>query len=161
MSLETLDLGAAVSGVFESMLGLPITAVDEFAAAELEQEGESVTGCISISGEWNGAVFVTVPMALAQKVAAAMFAMDEDALTGAEVQDAVGELSNMVGGAAKSMIDGASAISLPSVTEGMKYRVSIPGAKEVAHCQMQSHGSLLTVTVVQGASRGGNNRRST
>lgn len=151
MTIETLDLNAAVCGVFESMLALPITAADEFAEADAQTA--SVTGVISISGDWNGAVVVTVPMPLARQVAAAMFALDPDALTEAEVQDAVGELSNMVGGATKAMIGGSSSISLPSVTEGVRYRVSIPGAREVANARFDSDGHLLSVSVVQGASK--------
>ena len=151
MSLETLDLGSAVTSVFESMLGLPITIADEFHEAPTDVP--SVTGVISISGDWNGAVIVTVPSALARAVAAAMFAMDEDALTSAEIEDAVGELSNMVGGATKTMIGGSCSISLPSVTEGIRYKVSIPGAREVASSRFDCKGDLMTVTVVQGASK--------
>ncbi|MEQ1630933.1 MAG: chemotaxis protein CheX [Planctomycetota bacterium] len=157
MSLETLDLGSAVTSVFESMLGLPIAIADEFHEAEADQP--SVTGVISISGDWNGAVIVTVPSALAKAVAAAMFAMDEDALTAAEIEDAVGELSNMVGGATKTMIGGSCAISLPSVTEGVRYRVSIPGAREVAMSRFDCKGDLMTVTVVQGASKSSHTTR--
>lgn len=151
MTIETLDLNSAVTGVFESMLALPIAAADEFA--EADTESASVTGVISISGDWNGAVIVTVPQALAREIAAAMFALDSDALTEAEVQDAVGELSNMVGGATKTMIGGSCSISLPSVTEGLRYRVSIPGAREVANARFDSNGNLLSVSVVQGASK--------
>jgi chemotaxis protein CheX len=151
MTIETLDLNAAVVGVFESMLALPIAVADEFADAEAGSA--AVTGVISISGDWNGAVIVTVPNELARQVAAAMFALDADALTEAEIQDAVGELSNMVGGATKTMLGGSSSISLPSVTEGVRYRISIPGAREVANARFESNGSLLTISVVQGASK--------
>ncbi len=157
MTIETLDLNAAVVGVFESMLALPIAAADEFA--EAEEASASVTGVISISGDWNGAVVVTVPLDLARQVAAAMFALDADALTDAEIQDAVGELSNMVGGATKTMLGGSCSISLPSVTEGVRYRVSIPGAREVANARFESNGSLLAVSVVQGASKSPNASR--
>ena len=157
MTLETLDLGTAVSGVFDSMLGLPLTVADEFA--ESQADLPSVTGVISISGEWNGAVVVTVPEALARAIAAAMFAMDADALTSVEINDAIGELSNMVGGATKTMIGGSCSISLPSVTEGVRYRVSIPGAREVAASRFDCNGDLMTVTVVQGASKSSNTTR--
>ena len=151
MSLETLDLGSAVKGVFETMLGLPFAVADEFA--EVDAGAPSVTGVISISGDWNGAVVVAVPRTLARAVAAAMFALEPDALTDAEVEDAVGELSNMVGGATKTMIGMPCSISLPSVTEGVRYKVSIPGAREIAAALFVSNGDVMKVTVVQGPSK--------
>jgi hypothetical protein len=51
------------------------------------------------------------------------------------------------------MLGGSSSISLPSVTEGVRYRISIPGAREVANARFDSNGSLLTISVVQGASK--------
>ncbi len=157
MTIQTLDLNAAVCGLFTSMLALPISVADEFADTEVH--GASVTGVISISGDWNGAVVVTVPMPLARQISAAMFALDADALTEAEVQDAIGELANMVGGATKAMLGGSSSVSLPSVTEGVRYRVSIPGAREIANARFDCSGYPLCVSVVQGASKGSANAK--
>jgi len=151
MTIATLDLGSAVKGVFDNMLGLPVAPADEFAT--VDEGSPSVTGVISISGDWNGAVVVAVPRTLARAVAAAMFALEPDALTDAEVEDAVGELSNMIGGATKTMIGGACAISLPSVTEGVRYKVSIPGAREVAAALFDCSGTVMKITVVQGPSK--------
>ena len=44
-----------------------------------------------------------------------MFAADEDSLGLEEVQDALGEISNMIAGNIKPLLPGASRISLPSV----------------------------------------------
>lgn len=105
-----------------------------FLQLELEQvahvplTGRTVTGCVLVSGEWQGSVFLEVPAQHATAAAEAMFAADAGSLSADEVSDALGELTNMVGGNVKSLLPAPSKLSLPSVAEGESYTVRVPGA---------------------------------
>ena len=91
-------------------------------------DGRTMTGTVHVSGEWEGSVFLQVPCDLARACAEAMFAADPGSLSGDEVCDALGELTNMVGGNIKSLLPAPSKLSIPSVAEGESYTVRVPGA---------------------------------
>lgn len=91
-------------------------------------EGRTVTGCVHISGEWNGSVFVECTSELAIAAAEAMFGADPGTLPDDEVSDALGELTNMIGGNIKSLLPAPSKLSTPSVADGVGYTVRVPGA---------------------------------
>jgi chemotaxis protein CheX len=93
--------------------------------------GRSVTGCVHISGEWNGTVFVQCSAEQASSAAEAMFMADPGTLGEDEISDALGELTNMVGGNIKSLLPEPSRLSIPTVAGGDNYTVRVPGASLV------------------------------
>ena len=110
-------------------------------------EGRTMTGTVHVSGEWSGSVFLEVPSDLAQVSAEAMFAADPGSLTGDEVCDALGELTNMVGGNIKSLLPAPSKLSIPSVAEGVSYTVRVPGAVLVEKVALVCAGGPLHISV--------------
>ena len=91
-------------------------------------EGQTVTGCVHVSGEWTGSVFLSCDVAVAAAAAEAMFAADPGSLSDEEVSDAVGELTNMVGGNIKSLLPAPSRLSVPTIAVGASGSVRVPGA---------------------------------
>lgn len=110
----------------------------------------TVTGCVTIAGEWNGSVLLTCTEELAVRAAAGLFATDASDLSPDEVTDAVGELTNMVGGTVKTLLPAPSRLSLPSVTTGSAYSVHVPGAALIAQVDFAWAGEPLSVTVWEG-----------
>jgi hypothetical protein len=53
-------------------------------------EGQTVTGCVHVSGEWTGSVFLSCHLEVATAAAEAMFAADPGSLSADEVSDALG-----------------------------------------------------------------------
>ncbi len=90
--------------------------------------GQTMTGCVHVSGEWNGSIFLQGELSLARGAAEAMFAADPGTLSDDEVSDALGELTNMVGGNIKSLLPAPSTLSVPSIAQGESYSVRVPGA---------------------------------
>ena len=90
--------------------------------------GVTLTGCVHVSGEWNGSVFLQCDLAVAAAAAEAMFAAEPGTLSPEEVSDALGELTNMVGGNVKSLLPAPSKLSVPSIAQGESYSVRVPGA---------------------------------
>ncbi len=99
--------------------------------ANLPEDGGHVTGCIQISGGWQGAVLLQTTDAFARNVASRMLCLEYDDVTGEDIQDAMAELTNMVGGNIKSQVPGPSFLSLPSVTTGEDFDVALPHTQRV------------------------------
>ena len=75
----------------------------------------TLAGCIQITGEWQGTVTLYAPRQLGKKIAAAMYAMDVSEVDDQQVQDVLGEITNMIAGNIKSLLPTPCSISLPSV----------------------------------------------
>ena len=107
------------------------------------------TGCVQITGAWEGAVTVHCSEKLARVLTAAMFMVDPGDTTHEEVADALGELANMVGGNVKALLPEPCRISLPAVADGMDYRLSVPGARPVTAVTWTCQGEPLMVRLLE------------
>jgi chemotaxis protein CheX len=107
------------------------------------------TGCVQITGAWEGAVTVHCSERLARLLTAAMFMVDPDDTSAEEVTDALGELANMVGGNVKALLPEPCRISLPAVADGMDYRLSVPGARPVSAVTWTCNGEPLMVRLLE------------
>jgi len=125
--VTSAQITAIAQEVWESFLGrslLPHPMGPHAPALE----GQTVTGCVHVSGEWNGSVFLSCDSETAAAAAEAMFAADPGSLSSDEVSDALGELTNMVGGNIKSLLPAPSRLSVPTIAVGASGAVRIPGA---------------------------------
>jgi len=131
--------------IWGSILGLEVTPTDRFAPSEIDK---TLVGFIQITGDWEGTVSVHYPASLARSAAATMFDIDEKRATMEQIQDALGELTNMVGGNIKSLLPEHEHchLSLPAVVV-TEHQLHIPGAVEIARvpfaCQDQQFAVIL------------------
>lgn len=113
----TRELGPRTREVWLSMLGLTL----EPCAGPLPPatpEHQRWSGYIALSGDWQGTVAVSCLEPMARQFAGAMFGMTADEATDAEIQDALGELANLVGGQTKQVLGDRPVIGLPVVIKG-------------------------------------------
>ena len=131
--------------VFGSMAGL------EPAVAELEEaiDGPRMTGVVQISGNWQGAILVQTTQELARTAAAAMLQIGADELTAGELQDALAELSNMIGGNIKGHVPGPSYLSMPTVAAGSDFELHLKDARVVSDATMSVAGQPLCVLMCE------------
>lgn len=86
----------------------------------------SVSGVIGITGRTVGTIVLSLPTPVAIEVLKRMVGTEADSITH-EVCDAVGELTNMIAGAAKAKLGHLElSLSLPNVVSGESYDVSYP-----------------------------------
>jgi chemotaxis protein CheX len=109
--------------------------------------GPVVTGCIQIVGAWRGAVVLRCPLPLAQTLADQMF-QGESASTSEEIRDAVGELTNVIGGNIKALFPGPSQLSLPTVTIGADYELGVLESSPLAAAGFVCDGQPLVVSLL-------------
>ncbi|MBN2474753.1 MAG: chemotaxis protein CheX [Pirellulales bacterium] len=85
-----------------------------------------ISGIIGLSGRAVGTVVLSLSKEVALKAASTLL-MCETSEVDAEVIDAVGELTNMVAGAAKSELEEYElAVSLPNVVTGRHHEIRFP-----------------------------------
>lgn len=132
--------------VWSSFVGTVIGS----AAEEVALDAVDVTvGCVAVTGDWTGCVLLACPKQLARTAASAMFDLPAEQLTGDEIADALGELTNMVAGNIKSLLPGPSRLSIPVVMVGASSIVRMPSAVLVNTVSLACEGLPLTVSIWQ------------
>lgn len=120
--------------VFSTMLGTelaPLEALDDpkpFMASE-------VIGFIGMAGDFAGYVSIHLSKNQATDFTARLIGVDVDEVTSEdEIRDAVGEITNMIGGSVKTSLSslGIVEIALPTVLMTPKADLRVQGARGVA-----------------------------
>jgi chemotaxis protein CheX len=138
------EINDLVGDIWGSVLGIPAAPT----SLDARVEEPRLTGFVHIHGDWEGTVTVDCPMGLATQAAAAMFAMEIDDLSKDEIDDALGEITNMTGGGIKSMLPGSCKLSLPTVVQGKGFTVRVRGTEEVHELCYSAAGSWMVVRVL-------------
>jgi chemotaxis protein CheX len=146
MQLSHEDVRQIVEDIFGAMLGLSV------AEREAAVNGaRRITGCVHVSGGWEGAVAVDCTEALARRVAGSMLGLGAEEASPEDVRDAIGEVANVAGGNVKALLGTECALSLPTVTEGIDLRLSIPGARMIVDLGFESEGEPFRFLVLEKA----------
>lgn len=114
-------------------------------------EGSGITGCVNISGAWEGVVQVYCEGELGRIVASAMFEMEPDEVSVAEISDAVAELANIVGGNVKALLPQPSFLSLPSTVVGHRHDIHYPRTRLEAEITLRCQGERLGLHMLKGS----------
>jgi len=135
--------------VWSMVLGLRISRV-EFDVRRAQAQ-EFVLGKVTISGTWQGAVTLGCSSGLARRAAAAMFGKEPNEADAGEIRDALGELTNMVGGNFKTLLKGDCKLSVPNVLDTVPFGAVEPAPPE--HQWFECEGGMVLVNVAKGAGR--------
>ncbi len=112
--------------VFETMIFM---ALEEVAGQATEMGDETLLSTITFKGSLEGCLGICCDVTCARTITANMLGTDpEDDISEDDINDAVGEVANMVMGAVKSRIQdtvGNVEISIPSVIQGIKLRTGL------------------------------------
>lgn len=141
---------------WSSMLGLDARLIQAMPA---KMEGQKyLSSCVQFTGSWEGAVVVDCTEVLARRVAAAMFGLDSAELGDVEVEDAIGEVANVVGGNVKTILPPQCQLSVPAVVVGGDYTLRLPKSEVVGMAVLESEAESVRFTLRKhetGASAGG------
>ena len=142
---NTVD--SIVNNAFSTVLSLdPILN----PAAMVVSRGQPyLTSTVQITGAWKGVVSISVPVELGVQIAAIMFEEDPDCIDSDDLEDALGEVSNIVSGSFKSTRDGICHLGLPVVTQGIDYVVRFPGSHVACDVGFEVSDFCFHVTLVE------------
>ena len=108
--------------IFSTMVMMDVTVEDE----NVEGSGklcDTITGLIGLAGTHKGVLAIHIPHPVAMAITSSFLGMDVSEIN-ADVEDAVGELANMLGGNVKTILTGNGRdidLSLPSTISGSSY----------------------------------------
>ncbi len=138
-----------VAAVWDSTLGFPILPRQEHHDPEQELDAlPALTGTLHITGTWEGTVAMSCAATFAAKCGAVMHGRIATELTSIEVQDAWGELVNMVGGNLKALLPPPSYLSLPTVRETPTYLYAESGTRLLNQLTFACLGHRLRLSIL-------------
>lgn len=113
---------SAVRTVFSTMVGVPITIRQPYLKNDPVVEYD-ISGIIGFSGGISGSVVLNFPLDAAAGIVKAFTGSPVDT-EGPDFSDAIGELANMVAGAAKTSMGQNANISTPTVVRGKGHTIA-------------------------------------
>jgi chemotaxis protein CheX len=131
--------------IWDAMLHLALDPESDIP----KTQSRVVSACVYITGAWNGAVALSCDVAFASEAAAIMFNLADATPTTADMQDALGELTNMIGGNVKALLPEPCHLSLPSAVEGADYSVRILRSKVVTQVPFRCGNRSMSVSLLE------------
>jgi chemotaxis protein CheX len=103
---------------------------------------DAISSWVQVVGPWNGSVVITTARATAEELARCLLKEHAPPVIEAEdIEDALGELANVVGGNVKAVLPGPSALGLPEVGDA-------PAAgPDTCRVDLLWRGQSLTISV--------------
>ena len=147
MEIAEHDLAVLIDEIWLTTLGLATHPVRAGDATTVQNE-PTLDGIINITGDCQATVALQLPRPLAARIAAIMFHMENATPSLEDMQDAVGELTNMLGGNIKALLGGDCHLSLPAVVEGRAYTVRVPSSHVLRHVEFGCDGYSAVVNLL-------------
>jgi chemotaxis protein CheX len=149
--IETLT-NDAVHEVFRGMLSLEMT--NETANGLNNESFEQIAGSVGFVGDATGVIYLYAGMDFARVMTQRMLGLSPNEVEDDMVNDAVGELSNMVVGYVKSRLcDGGlpCTLTIPSIVRGRQLTVesSVEISRKVIGFQNKGHRLVAEILVKQ------------
>ena len=146
MEIGQNQIQEVVRSIWESVLGWEI---EPSPTPEIPRgSGGFLTAFIQIAGAWEGAVVCISSTELVRRAASVMFRMKPEELSTDLLYDALGEMTNMVGGNLKALLPGPSFLCLPAVIEGSDYNVCVPSAMPMTETSFMCGSEPFSVKIL-------------
>ena len=144
LELYRNDIFGLAESVFLSMLQLEVHS----SGVEITQNAQIITGAVYFAGAWKGAVLLQCSREQAFEFTARLMRIPAPSSLDEDVQDAMGEVTNIIGGNLKPILPRGSEISMPSVVEGYPTSLRICGSNPIIQLAFASALGVFWVTVV-------------
>lgn len=140
----------AAEEVFDTMLSMSVEVEND--AQRVDIDGLRYVGTVSVAGNIMGNLNLHVGLDFAKLITAEMLGSEPEEVEADELEDVIGELSNMVGGNVKSRLcdeDFSCQLSIPSITSGSDFRVESVGwvRHELLGISFASHKAYVEMFV--------------
>ncbi|GAA3297163.1 MULTISPECIES: chemotaxis protein CheX [Dactylosporangium] len=142
--LAAQDLEGIIWQVWTAYLGTsPTVASDD----EQHSAAAEITASVGVAGAWLGMIVLRSDLGAAAAIAAEM--LELASVKPDDIQDATGELMNIVAGNVKSFLPKPSHLALPQVVVG-RAEVLWPGTRRLSRVMVGWDGHQVTVEVLEG-----------
>jgi chemotaxis protein CheX len=150
--IDDLDelVRTAVREVFETMLSLDLEP--QPAGTSIQNTEPHVVGAVGFIGRPNGIVYVYATANFARDITNALLGLAEtDATSDEMVNDAMGELTNMIVGHIKSRLADRGmpcALTIPSIVRGTNFTIEAVSTTTRRLCAFQCRGNRLAIEIL-------------
>ena len=131
-----------------STFDFEICPSSETSDEKIEHLENSIAANVQISGEWQGAITLSIETDLACQLAERMFSRAKGLATQEELRDAMAEMINMIGGNIKSLLKQPCFLSIP-VVELKKASLHFPFMEQVSRVMFDCMGMKFGLVVHQ------------
>jgi hypothetical protein len=118
-------------------------------APETASDHAEITASVCIAGAWLGHVVLRSDLSAAANIAATMLDLDPNGVKPDDIQDATGELMNIMAGNVKSLLPHPSHLALPQVVVG-RASVLWPGTRLLGRAAVAWNADSVTIEVLHG-----------
>ncbi len=142
------EIEQITESVWTTVLGMPL--VPASALRRQEAGPDTFAGRVCIDGAWAGEVVVICSRTMARRAAALMFEVPAAEASDSDMQDALNELTNMIGGNFKALLPESCRLSLPSAPPGVGVPVATAGTVQ-GNVSLESEGEPVNVVLIEHA----------
>jgi chemotaxis protein CheX len=140
------EISQFVTDIWSTFLSMQVSPTDKHFKPK--GKDNTLVGCVQITGEWQGAVTLYASREIGKKVAATMYGLDETEVDKQQIQDVIGEITNILAGNIKSLLPSPCSISLPSVAV-TDYNLHHPGSEPITAVNFDCEGMPFLVVMLQ------------
>lgn len=108
--------------IFSAMVMMEITVAGELLT-ETMVFADSISGVVGLAGKYQGVLAIHLPNSVAMAITGSFLGMEIEEIN-EDVEDAVGELANMLAGGIKTVLSDKGkdiALSIPTIISGREY----------------------------------------
>lgn len=147
MSIDLEILEQITHDLCSTMLGFDV----DFSAQQFDgQSAENILGTLSISGERTAGVRIEATPDAARAIGSRLFHMSEDQLSEEDLLDAIGEVTNIIGGNVKGAFGAECDLSLPRACR-LGSLADTPSIADVTAVTIRCNQHPLRVSVSESA----------
>jgi chemotaxis protein CheX len=138
------EISQFVTDIWSTFLSAKAEPIDKTFKPKGKEN--TLAGCVQITGEWQGSVTLYAPKDIGMKVAATMYGLSEAEVEDQQIQDVVGEITNVLAGNIKSILPAPCSISLPCVAV-TDFNLHHPGSEMLSAVNFECEGLEFLVAL--------------
>ncbi len=143
--VDTIPFSDALRAVFSTMIRLDFELGEPFCSSV--HPPHDATATVQLSGDVTGSITLSMPVSVASTLIS-KFTGCEFPSASPEFSDALGEIANMISGAAKSRFkDRSISLSIPTVSVGrlVQAHATEPSARLTLPCKLRTGGFYVQI----------------
>jgi len=133
--------------LWNDQLGLNIDPAE--AASNHNPDDKTWASCINITGAWHGALVLECPESIVRHAAAMLFSVDCEETSNEDIQDALKELSVMIGKRMRSILPEATKLSRPSIVAEADRVEVLQSLAELTDLHLSCEGRPIRIALLQ------------
>jgi len=145
MHVDEEQLLSLSQQLWNDRLGLHVGPLEE----PREVDERTWSSCINISGSWHGALVLECPESIVRHAAVMLFASDGEETTTEDIEDALKELSVLIGKQMRQILPEATKLSRPSIVKEADRNEVLHSLRELTDLHLSCEGRPVRIALLE------------